>query len=81
MPPLNIASPDCVEAFFAGRAARCAHLHHAGTLAELRQVLGLPVFGTPVPLLKSHSNAHGFDPAFSHVLIEASALDSDLPDS
>jgi hypothetical protein len=160
--PLNIASPDCAEAFFAGRAARCVHLHRAGTLAELGEVLHshldhtpvpatldlighstrdhhllrlgdtpinmldqqvarffralaeehllvrlqivavrllgcqtavtdagqrtlrmlsqtlrLPVFGTQVPLLKSHSNAQGFDPAFSHILIEV----SDLPDS
>jgi hypothetical protein len=157
VPPLNVASPDCAEAFFAGRAARCVHLHHAGTLAELREVLHrhldqapapatldlighstrhhhllrlggtpidlldrqvaaffrdladerllarlrivavrllgcqtaatdagqrtlrmlsqtlrLPVFGTLTPLLKSHSNADGFDPAFSHVLVEAS---------
>jgi hypothetical protein len=36
---LNIASPDCAEQFFAGRAARCVDLHHAGSLPELRQVL------------------------------------------
>jgi hypothetical protein len=162
--PLNIASPDCAEAFFAGRAARCVQLHRAGTLTELRQVLRrqldhtpapatldlighstrdhhllrlgdtpinmldqqvarffraladerllahlqivavrllgcqpavtdagqrtlrmlshtlrLPVFGTLRPLLKSHSNAHGFDSAFSHILIEVPAL-TDGPD-
>ena len=157
--PLNIASPDCAEAFFSGRAARCVQLQRAGSLAELRDVLDrrlddavspttldlighstrehhllrlgatpidmldpgvarffralaearllprlqitavrllgcetavtdagqrtlrmlwhtlrLPVFGTQKPLLKSHSNAHGFDPAFAHILSEASSL-------
>lgn len=156
---LNVASPDCAEAFFAGRAARCVNLRHAGSLAELRAVLedhlntvaspatldllghstrehhllrlgdtpinmldptvarffhtlaearllprlriiavrllgcetavteagqrtlrmlartlALPVFGTLKPLLKSHSTADGFNPAFTHILIEASAL-------
>ena len=156
---LNIASPDCAEQFFAGRAARCVDLHHAGSLPELRQVLEryradvtspmtldlighstrhhhllrlgstpidmldrgvarffhalaqdnllecrdvvavrllgcetavtdsgrrtlrmlaralrLPVYGTLVPLTKSHSTADGFDPAFAHILVEASAL-------
>jgi len=156
---LNVASPDCAEAFFAGRAARCVNLRHAGSLAELRAVLesqldtaespamldllghstrehhllrlgdtpinmldpnvarffqalardgllprlqivalrllgcqtavtdagqrtlrmlsrtlGLPVFGSVKPLLKSHSNANGFNSAFTHILIEASAL-------
>ena len=157
--PLNVASPDCSEAFFSGRAARCVHLHHAASLAELRdvlerrlddavspatldlighstrehhllrlgatpidmldpgvarffralaeahllprlqitavrllgcetavtdagqrtlrmlgQTLRLPVFGTTKPLLKSHSNAHGFDPAFAHILVESSNI-------
>jgi hypothetical protein len=36
---LNVASPDCAEAFFAGRAARCVHLHHARSLADLRNIL------------------------------------------
>jgi hypothetical protein len=157
--PLNVASPDCAEEFFAGLAARCVQLHRAAGLADLRavlerrldevsapltldlighstrghrllrlgttpidmldhrvagffrelagsrllprlqvtavrllgcdtavteagqrtlrmlaQTLRLPVFGTLVPLLKSHSNAAGFDPAFAHVLMEASAL-------
>ena len=50
------------------------------TLRMLSQTLRLPVFGTLRPLLKSHSNAAGFNPAFSHILIEASALpDSDHP--
>jgi hypothetical protein len=153
---LNVASPDCAEAFFEGRVARCVNLRHAASLAELRAVLErhldsveapatldllghstrghrllrlgdtpinmldrgvtrfftalaesrllprlqivavrllgcetavtdagqrtmrllahtlrLPVYGTLKPLLKSHSNATGFDPAFSHLLIEA----------
>jgi hypothetical protein len=153
---LNVASPDCAEAFFAGRDPRCVNLHHAGSLGELRSVLNdrlaaaaspstldlighstrehhllrlgdtpidmldrrvnrffrelvashllarlrisavrllgcetavtdsgrrtmhmlahtlrLPVFGTVVPLLKSHSGADGFIPAFAHLLIEA----------
>jgi hypothetical protein len=157
--PLNIASPDCAERFFAGRAPRCVTLRHAASLAELRealdrclddpaqpvtldlighatrghrllrlgqtpidmldphvagffatlardqlltrlhvtavrllgcetavtdagqrtlrmlsQTLRLPVFGTTKPLLKSHSNSAGFDPAFAHILIEATAL-------
>jgi hypothetical protein len=154
--PLNVASPDCAETFFAGRAARCASLYHAASLTELRSVLqrradhpasprtldlighstrghrllrlgrtaidmldpdvarffaglagsgllpqlrisavrllgcetattdaglrtlrllsyvlGLPVYGTRIPLLKSHSNAAGFDPAFAHVLVRS----------
>lgn len=156
---LNIASPDCAGAFFAGQAARCVNLQCAASLAELREVLErhlhhpasptsldlighstrgdhllrlgrtpidmldphvagffrtlahtrllprlqitavrllgcetavtdagqrtlrmlsytlcLPVLGTSKPLLKSHSNSVGFDPAFTHILTEASAL-------
>ncbi len=161
--PLCVASPDCAEEFFAGRAARCVHLHHAGSLGELRAVLdrrrdqtgrdltdrgrtldlighstrghrllrlgatpidmldprvarffatmagdnllprlgivavrllgcetavtdsgqrtlrmlsdtlALPVFGTTKQLLKSHSTAEGFNPAFQHILVEAAA--------
>jgi hypothetical protein len=159
LPSLNIASPDCAEAFFSGRTARCVHLHHASSLAELRdvlerhldeataprtldlighstrghhllrlastpidmldpavarfflavagehllprlqisavrllgcetavteagqrtlrmlrQTLRLPVYGTVKPIYKSHSNAAGFDPAFTHILVEAAAL-------
>jgi hypothetical protein len=159
--PLNIASPDCAEEFFAGRAARCVTLRHAASLAELQDVLHhrlddptqpvtldlighstrghrllrlgrtpidmldprvadffatlardqlltrlhvtavrllgcetavtdagqrtlrmlshtlrLPVFGTTKPLLKTHSNSAGFDPAFARILIEAAALTS-----
>jgi hypothetical protein len=44
------------------------------TLRMLARTLDLPVFGTLVPLLKSHSNADGFSPAFSHILVEASTL-------
>lgn len=163
---LNIASPDCAEAFFAGRVQRCVSLRHAGSLAELgdvlrrcaadtaaaptgaaapvaldlighstrghhllrlgstpidmldpavarffrelaregllprlrvaalrllgcetavaqsgqrtmrmlAQTLRLPVYGTLKPLLKSHSDAGGFNPAFAHILVEASEL-------
>lgn len=156
--PLNVASPDCAEDFFAGPAARCVILWRAAGLADLREVLEaclarparpstldlighatrghrllrlgqtpidmldphvagffgalaqtgllprlqvtavrllgcetavtdagqrtlrmlsqtlrLPVFGTRKPLLKSHSNSAGFDPAFAHLLTEASA--------
>jgi len=44
------------------------------TLRMLAHTLRLPVFGTTKPLLKSHSNSAGFDPAFAHILIEATAL-------
>src|SRR5205807_911213 len=44
------------------------------TLRMLSQTLRLPVFGTTKPLLKTHSNGAGFDPAFAHILIEAAAL-------
>jgi hypothetical protein len=156
---ISIASPDCAEAFFAGRAARCVELRRAASLAELREVLDghqddklrpgaldlighstrehhllrlgqtpidmldrdvarffrtmaedrllprlritavrllgcetavtesgqrtlrmlahtlrLPVYGSLKPLLKSHSAADGFDPAFSRILVEATAL-------
>jgi hypothetical protein len=156
--PLNIASPDCAEAFFSGQAARCVKLQRAASLPELREILQrrldepappatldlighstrehhllrlgrtpidmldpsvarffhalgaarllprlritavrllgcetavtdgglrtlrmlsrtlhLPVFGTTKPLLKSHSNVAGFDPAFAHILVEATA--------
>jgi len=156
--PINVASPDCAEDFFAGPAARCVILWRAAGLAELREVLErcldlparpgpldlighstrghrllrlgqtpidmldpqvagffralaqagllprlqvtavrllgcetavtdagqrtlrmlsqtlrLPVFGTRKPLLKSHSDSTGFNPAFAHLLTEASA--------
>jgi hypothetical protein len=44
------------------------------TIRMLSHTLRIPVFGTTKPLLKSHSNAAGFDPAFAHILIEAAAL-------
>jgi hypothetical protein len=155
--PFNVASPDCSEAFFAGRVTRCRSTVHAGSLGELHRVLDdragahpapapitldlighatrghrllrlgrtpidmldravaaffddlgesglldrlgvvsvrllgcetgvtpsgrrtlrmlswvlqLPVYGTTVPLLKSHSDADGFDPRFEHLLVE-----------
>jgi hypothetical protein len=39
----------------------------------LSETLRLPVFGTRKPLLKSHSNSVGFDPAVAHLLTETSA--------
>jgi hypothetical protein len=158
MSSINVASPDCAEAFFSGEAARCVGLQRAGSLGELREVLErrradgtpatldlighstrdhhllrlgttpvdmldrhvarffrtlvedrvlarqeivavrllgcetavtasgqrtlrmlshtlrMPVYGTLIPLLKSHSNADGFNPAYSHVLVEAASL-------
>jgi hypothetical protein len=44
------------------------------TLRMLAYALQLPVFGTLKVIYKSHSNSNGFDPAFAHILIEASAL-------
>jgi len=44
------------------------------TVRMLARALGRPVFGTLTPLLKSHSNAGGFDPAYAHLLVEAEAL-------
>jgi hypothetical protein len=41
------------------------------TLRMLARTLGRPVSGTTVPLLKSHSNANGFNPAYAHLLVEA----------
>lgn len=157
--PLNVASPDCAEEFFAGAAPRCVTLRHAATLDDLREVLercpghparavtldlighstrghhllrlgrtpidmldprvadffgalardrllprlqvaavrllgcetgvtdagqrtlrilsrtlGLPVSGTSKPLLKSHFNQAGYDPAFADILVQATAL-------
>jgi hypothetical protein len=40
----------------------------------LAQVLRLPVYGTRVPLLKSHSTAAGFNAVFHHLLVEATQL-------
>lgn len=44
------------------------------TLRMLAQILRLPAYGTRVPLLKSHSNEAGFNPVFSHLLVEAAHL-------
>jgi hypothetical protein len=43
------------------------------TLGMLAHTLRLPVFGTTKPLLRSHYNAAGFDPAFAHLLVGAPA--------
>ena len=45
------------------------------TLRMLSQTLRLPVFGTCKPLLKSHSDSAGFNPAFAHILVEAFCTD------
>ncbi|MGE5285764.1 MAG: hypothetical protein ACM3ML_00880 [Micromonosporaceae bacterium] len=47
--PFNVASPDCAEAFFSGRAARYVKLQHAASLTELRPVLEGRVRGTVSP--------------------------------
>jgi hypothetical protein len=44
------------------------------TLRLLSRTLGLPVFGATRPLMKSHYDERGFNPAFAQVLVEASAL-------
>jgi hypothetical protein len=43
------------------------------TMRMLSRTLGVPVYGTLVPLLESHCDAGGFNPAFRHLLVEASA--------
>ncbi|GIJ43351.1 hypothetical protein Val02_02370 [Virgisporangium aliadipatigenens] len=44
------------------------------TLRMLAYTLRVPVYGTLVPLMKSHSGPDGFDPVFGHVLVEAAYL-------
>ena len=44
------------------------------TLRLLARTLRLPVFGTLKPLMKSHYDERGFNPAFAQVLVEASEL-------
>ena len=44
------------------------------TVRMLSRALRMPVFGTLVPLHGSHWRADGFNPAFAHVLVEASQL-------
>jgi hypothetical protein len=44
------------------------------TMRTLARTLGLPVYGTMKPLMKSHSGAEGFLQAFNGLLVEASAL-------
>jgi hypothetical protein len=45
------------------------------TVRMLARAVRVPVFGTRTPLLKSHSDARGFSPAYAHLLVEASDLD------
>jgi hypothetical protein len=47
--PFNVASPDCSEAFFAGRVTRCRGLVHAGSLGGLRRVLDERARAHPEP--------------------------------
>jgi hypothetical protein len=44
------------------------------TIRMLSRALRMPVYGTLVPLHGSHWQADGFNPAFGHVLVEASQL-------
>ena len=44
------------------------------TLRLLARTLRTPVFGARRPLMKSHYDRLGFNPAFARVLVEASAL-------
>jgi hypothetical protein len=44
------------------------------TIRMLSRALRMPVYGTLVPLHGSHWQADGFNPAFAHVLVEASQL-------
>lgn len=44
------------------------------TLRLLARTLRLPVFGALKPLMKSHYDEHGFNPAFAHILVEAAEL-------
>jgi hypothetical protein len=39
------------------------------TMARLSRTLGVPVFGATKPLIKSHFDRHGFNPAFEHILL------------
>ena len=45
------------------------------TLLRLARVLGIPVFGTTKPLMKSHFTRDGFDPTFERAcLVDAAQL-------
>lgn len=44
------------------------------TLRLLARTLRIPVFGSIKPLMKSHYDKLGFNPAFAHILVEASEL-------
>ena len=41
------------------------------TLRLLARTLGIPAFGAIKPLMKSHYDELGFNPAFAKVLVEA----------
>jgi len=44
------------------------------TLRLLARTLGIPVYGSIKPLMKSHYDELGFNPTFAQVLVEASEL-------
>src|SRR5262245_17647358 len=44
------------------------------TIRMLARALGMPVYGTLVPLVDRHWQGDLFNPAFAHLLVEASAL-------
>jgi hypothetical protein len=44
------------------------------TLRLLAQTLRVPVFGATRPLMKSHYDERGFNPAFARVVVEAAEL-------
>jgi len=44
------------------------------TLRLLARTLRIPVFGAIKPLMKSHYDKLGFNPAFAQILVEASEL-------
>jgi hypothetical protein len=44
------------------------------TIRRLARVLGLPVYGTTKPIMKSHYTADGFNPAFAQLLVESAQL-------
>jgi hypothetical protein len=45
------------------------------TMRMLSRTLGMPVYGTLAPLLAGHHDANGFNPAYAHLLVEASAAE------
>lgn len=44
------------------------------TIQRLARVLGMPVYGTTKPIMKSHYTAEGFNPAFAQLLVGSAQL-------